>query len=121
MIFYKRKLEDNNIDFSERLELTKTIQKLASNSNDISWQEFNISKWKVKEKKIDTEALLNEVIELENKVYEEELKKDIVESKLDKSDEDYVYKKVISKDEIYVVELTGAATGVSQWTIGKNY
>ena len=115
----QEKLEDNNIDFSERLELTKTIQKLASNSNDISWQEFNISKWKVKEKKIDTEALFNEVIELENKVYEEELKKDIVESKLDKSDEDYVYKKVISKDEIYVVELTGAATGVSQWTIGK--
>ena len=38
---------------------------------------------------------------------------------LDDSDDNYVYKKVINKDETYVVELTGAATGVSQWTIEK--
>lgn len=113
------KLEDNNISSLDRLEITRKVLNLKAESKEIKWQEFNISKWKVREKNIDTQKLFNEVIELENKAYEEEFERDIAQSKLDKSDEDYVYKKVISKDEIYVVELTGAATGISQWTIGK--
>lgn len=113
----QEKLEDNNIDFEERLELTKTIQKLASYSKDISWQEFNISKWKVQKKNIDLEQLNDEVNQLKNTIYEMESNNEIAGNY--PNEENYVYKKEINKDEIYVVELTGAATGVSQWTIGK--
>ena len=113
------KLEDNNISSLDRLEITRKVLNLKAESKDIKWQEFNISKWKVKEKDIDTQKLFNEVIELENKAYEEEFERDIAESKLDKSDEDYVYKKVISDDEIYVVEVKSYATGVELWSIGK--
>ena len=113
----QEKLEDNNIDFEERLELTKTIQKLASYSRDISWQEFNISKWKVQKKNIDLEQLNDEVNQLKNTIYEMESNNEIAGNS--PNEENYVYKKEINKDEIYVVELTGAATGVSQWTIGK--
>lgn len=113
----QEKLEDNNIDFEERLELTKTIQKLASYSRDISWQEFNISKWKVQKKNIDLEQLNDEVNQLKNTIYEMESNNEIAGNY--PNEENYVYKKEINKDEIYVVELTGAATGVSQWTIGK--
>ena len=113
----QEKLEDNNIDFEERLELTKTIQKLASYSRDIRWQEFNISKWKVQKKNIDLEQLNDEVNQLKNTIYEMESNNEIAGNY--PNEENYVYKKEINKDEIYVVELTGAATGVSQWTIGK--
>ena len=113
----QEKLEDNNIDFEERLEFTKTIQKLASYSKDISWQEFNISKWKVQKKNIDLEQLNDEVNQLKNTIYEMESNNEIAGNY--PNEENYVYKKEINKDEIYVVELTGAATGVSQWTIGK--
>ena len=113
----QEKLEDNNIDFEERLELTKTIQKLASYSRDISWQEFNISKWKVQKKNIDLEQLNDEVNQLKNTIYEMESNNEIAGNY--PNEENYVYKKEINKDEIYVVELTGAATEVSQWTIGK--
>ena len=114
-----KKSEDSNIDFSDRLEITETLLKLVNDSNNISWQEFNISKWRVKQENIDIEQLNDEVNDLENTIYERERDKTIAGNILDDSDDNYVYKKVINKDETYVVELTGAATGVSQWTIGK--
>lgn len=115
----EEKLEDNNISSSDRLEITRKVLNLGIDSKEVKWQEFNISKWKVREKNIDTQKLFNEVIELENKAYEEELERDIAKSKLDKSDDDYVYKKEINKDEIYIVDVKSYATGVELWSIGK--
>ena len=115
----EEKLEDNNISSSDRLEITRKVLNLGIDSKEIKWQEFNISKWRVREKNIDTQKLFNEVIELENKAYEEELERDIAKSKLDKSDDDYVYKKEINKDEIYIVDVKSYATGVDLWSIGK--
>ena len=115
----EEKLEDNNISSSDRLEITRKVLNLGIDSKEIKWQEFNISKWRVREKNIDTQKLFNEVIELENKAYEEELERDIAKSKLDKSDDDYVYKKEINKDEIYIVDVKSYATGVELWSIGK--
>lgn len=113
------KQEDSNIDFPEKLEITETLLKLVNNSSHMGWQDFNISRWRVKQKNIDIEQLNDEVNNLQNTIYEKESDNRIAGNILDDSDDNYVYKNVINKDEIYVVELTGAATEVSQWTIGK--
>ena len=105
----------------------------------MDWQEFNISKWRVNEKNIDTQELEIQVENLDDDAKEEELRQRreaeeeaerareeekssrLAKEKLAISEDSIkcVYKNIISENEAYVVEVTGYSTGVEQWTIGK--
>ena len=132
-------LEKNNLNAMERFDVTNTVYKLANDSKEREWQEFNIPKWKVKEKNIDIDELENELEQLKEdarkeelrqkrkaeeeaeNVREEERKKELAKEKLEMSEDSVncVYKNIISENEAYIVEVTGYSTGVEVWTIGK--
>lgn len=132
-------LEKNNLNAMERFDVTNTVYKLANDSKEMEWQEFNIPKWKVKEKNIDIDELENELEQLKEdarkeelrqkrkaeeeaeNVREEERKKELAKEKLEMSEDSIncVYKNIISENEAYIVEVTGYSTGVEVWTIGK--
>lgn len=67
----EEKLKEENLSPSEKLEITNILLNIASNPEEMSWQEFNISKYKMKEKKVNIQELKNQIIELE-KIVEEE-------------------------------------------------
>ena len=132
-------LEKNNLNAMERLDVTNTVYKLANDSKEMEWQEFNIPKWEVKEKNIDIDELENELEQLKEDARKEELKqkrkaekevkqameeeraKSLAKEKLEMSEDSIncVYKNIISENEAYIVEVTGYSTGVEVWTIGK--
>ena len=67
-------LEKNNLNAMERFDVTNTVYKLANDSKEMEWQEFNIPKWKVKEKNIDIDELENELEQLKEDARKEELR-----------------------------------------------
>ncbi len=67
----EEKLKEDNIESSEKLELTNILLKLVTNSKEMNWQEFNISKYKMQEKNINTQKLREEILDLGRKITEE--------------------------------------------------
>ena len=125
-------LQKDNLNALDELRLTRTLLTLANEAKEMDWQEFNISKWRVNEKNIDTQELEIQVENLDDDAKEEELRQRREAREEEKSSrlakeklaisEDFikcVYKNIISENEAYVVEVTGYSTGVEQWTIGK--
>ena len=112
----EERLEKDNLTPVEQLEIKRILLNIVTEINeDMNWQEFNISKWKVKEKNIDIQKLKDEVEELEYKYKEE---KEVLEKKSKKS-ENYIYNEVINKNEEYFVKEIDSATGNALWEIGK--
>lgn len=132
-------LQKDNLNALDELRLTRTLLTLANEAKEMDWQEFNISKWRVNEKNIDTQELEIQVENLDDDAKEEELRQRreaeeeaerareeekssrLAKEKLAISEDSIkcVYKNIISENEAYVVEVTGYSTGVEQWTIGK--
>lgn len=46
----EEKLEEENISFEEELEITNILSDIVSNSKEMNWQEFNISRWEMRKK-----------------------------------------------------------------------
>ena len=111
----EEKLKEENINTSEKLEITKILLNISSNSKEMEWQEFNISRWKMKEKNIDEQELKNKKQELEDAIIEERKALE----KLSKKPENYVYTEAINENEEYVVEQIDTAMGDALWTIEK--
>lgn len=111
----EKKLQKEDITGEEKLDILNILLKVASNTKDLTWQEFNISKYKMQKRDIDIQEL-NIAIEETKKEIKEEDKINKIISKEPKS---YIYNEVVSEDETYFVEQVDAVMGTAVWKIGK--
>lgn len=91
----EEKLKEKSIGLSEKLEITNILLDIVSDSREMKWQEFNISRWIIKEKNVNTKELRNKIIELENTIKEEKE----VSEKISKKQENYIYSETINENE----------------------
>ena len=135
----ENELEKSDLNILNKFNLKLKLLQIVNDSQNMKWQEFNISKWKINEKNIDTKKLEDELEEISDEAEKErlrlmqieeekaqkerevEIERKLAERKLNISEDSAycVYKNIISEDEAYVVEVTAYATGTEQWTIGK--
>lgn len=66
----------SDMDIYTRYELARMLYYTAADANDMQWQEFNISKYKVKEKHINTQPLEERMRTVENQIMEQETEND---------------------------------------------
>ena len=59
----EEKLQKEDITGKEKLAILNNILRVASNTKDLSWQEFNISKYKMKKRDVDIQKLNIEIEE----------------------------------------------------------
>ena len=111
----EEKLEEENISFEEELEITNILSDIVSNSKEMNWQEFNISRWEMKQKDVNIQELKDRVEQLESLVREE---KSALE-KFSRKPDNYIYNEVINENEEYFVEQVDSVMGTAVWTIGK--
>lgn len=102
-------LKDKNEE--EKLSILKVLLNIANKSKKLSWQEFNIQKYKIRNK-INIENLNNE-IENVNKIIKD---KEKINQALSKKQ---IYKENISENEKYIVNEVDSVTGTSVWQIMK--
>lgn len=98
-------------DKTKKLELTKILLSIVKDNKEMKWQEFNISRWKVKQERINKEELRKQIEEQTNKIKEENEK--LKEAK------HYLYDESISENERYTVEVLDQFTGMQIWDITK--
>lgn len=119
----EEKLQKEDITGKEKLAILNNILRVASNTKDLSWQEFNISKYKMKKRDVDIQKLNIEIEETRKEIKEEEKINEIIS----KGSKSYIYNEVINEDENYLVEQVDAVMGTAVWKIskltdnGKNY
>lgn len=112
--FLNSKLQDEKTTEKEKLEISKILSNIISNTKKMSWQEFNISKHKMQQEisDLDLDELNSEIKEKEKMLKEQE--------KINETNsKEYVYKERVSKEETYIVETLYSATGQSKWQISK--
>lgn len=110
----EERLQKEDISGEEKLDILNILLKIASNTKDLTWQEFNISKYKMQKRDINIQELNIEI---------EQTKKEIKEEKnneiISKEPESYIYNEVVSEDETYFVEQVDAVMGTAVWKIVK--
>ena len=111
----QEKLEDENITAKEKEKYSQILLKVLNNSKEMSWQEFNISKWMFQLENNDEKKIKLQINELEG-MLEYNNKNDTIE---EKRPENYIYSKFISKDEEYFIEEIDKVMGDALWRIGK--
>ncbi len=108
------KLQKEDITSKEKLDILNILLKVASNTKELSWQEFNLSKYKIKKRDVDIQKLNIEIEETKKEIKEEE-----INEMLSKEPESYIYHEVINKNETYFVEQVNTLTRTEIWKIGK--
>lgn len=61
----EKKLENKNTTETEKIKILNILSQLVKGSKNLSWQEFNISKWEFKDKEINMQKLNEDIIELD--------------------------------------------------------
>lgn len=113
--FLEEKLKKEDITGEEKLDILNILLNITSNTRELSWQEFNISKYKMKKRNVDIQEL-NMEIEKTKEIIKEEEK---INQMLSKESENYIYNEVVSEDETYFVEQVDAVMGTAVWKIVK--
>ncbi len=108
----EKALDNNNIESSDKINILNKLLKIVNSTNNLKWQEFNFSKYKVKNKKIDIDKLKEQMSSLK-----EEEKNKI--STLDELGAYYIYEKMINEIEGYRVNQLDSVTGHCLWRIEK--
>ena len=111
----KERLKKEDITAKEKLHILNIIQKLADTSEELSWQEFNISKYKLQKDNIDMQKLYNDIEETKEQIENEE----IINRMLSNDAKNYIYHETINKDETYFVEQLDSVMGTAKWKIEK--
>lgn len=109
----EEKLKEH-ISIEEELKITKILLNIAQHQTEGKWQEFNISKMKLRNKKIDIEKLGDRKEELESLILKEAENTRLLE----KTPKDYIYLETIGKEK-YLVEEIDRAMGNARWSISK--
>ena len=111
----KERLQKEDITAKEKLHILNIIQKLADTSEELSWQEFNISKFELQKDNIDMQKLYNDIEETKEQIENEEKINQILSNDAKK----YIYQETINDDETYFVEQLDTAMGTAKWKIEK--
>lgn len=111
----EEKLQKEDITKKGKLDILNILLEMANNKKNLSWQEFNISKYKMKKRDIDIQELNIEIEETREEIKEEEKVNEIIL----KEPESYIYNETVNKDETYFVEQVDAVMGTAIWKIGK--
>lgn len=104
-----------NISIDEKVEILKILFNIANTSNEIKWQEFNLPKFRLKQKNINVKKLRDEKTKLE----------DLVKSRkaflkrVSENPQDVIYTEKINENEEYFVTRINAAMSSELWSIGK--
>lgn len=106
----EEKLKEN-IESDKKVKIEKTLLHIINNNKEMKWQEFNISRWKVKQKNVNKEELTKQIEEQINQIQEENEK--LKEAKR------YLYDESISENERYTVEVLDQFPGMQVWAITK--
>lgn len=109
----EEKLKDS-ISMQEELEITKILLNIAKQQKEGKWQEFNISKMELRNKKVDIKTLENRKEELESLIIKEAESTRL----LARTPKDYIYLETVGKEE-YLVEEVDRAMGSARWSISK--
>lgn len=111
-------LEDKlkeNISIDEKVEILKILFNIANTSNEIKWQEFNLPKFKLKEKNINVKKLRDEKTNLEDLVKSRKM----FLKRVSENPQDVIYTEKINENEEYFVTRINAAMSSELWSIGK--
>lgn len=111
----EERLQKEDITEKEKLDILSILLKMANSTKDLSWQEFNISKYKMQKRDIDIEELNTVLEETKEKIRKEER----IDKMISKEPESYIYHKAINEDETYLVEQLDTVMGTAVWKIGK--
>lgn len=106
----EEKLKEN-IENDKKVKIEKALLHIINNNKEMKWQEFNISRWKVKQKNVNKEELTKQIEEQINQIQEENEK--LKEAKR------YLYDESISENERYTVEVLDQFPGMQVWAITK--
>lgn len=106
----EEKLKEN-IESDKKVKIEKALLHIINNNKEMKWQEFNISRWKVKQKNVNKEELTKQIEEQINQIQEENEK--LKEAKR------YLYDESISENERYTVEVLDQFPGMQVWAITK--
>lgn len=106
---------EQDITDEEKLSIIKVLFNIANTSNDATWQEFNISKFKLKEKNIDVKSLRDEKMHLNELIAEHK----IILEKIANNAGNRVYSEKINENEEYFVTRIDAAMSSELWSIEK--
>lgn len=108
----ENKLRNENISNTEKLDILNLLTKLATTTQDLSWQEFNISKYNLKKRNIDVQELELEINKTRNEIVEENRINAI-------KNKNYIYNEVINSNETYLVEQVDSVMSTAVWKISK--
>lgn len=106
----EEKLKEN-IENDKKVKIEKALLHIINNNKEMKWQEFNISRWEVKQKNVNKEELTKQIEEQINQIQEENEK--LKEAKR------YLYDESISENERYTVEVLDQFPGMQVWAITK--
>lgn len=105
----------SDITDEEKLSIIKILFNIATTSNNTTWQEFNISKFKLKKKNIDIKSLRDEKMRLDELIAEHK----IILEKIANNVGNRVYSEKINENEEYFVTRIDAAMSSELWSIEK--
>lgn len=111
----EERLKKEDITEKEKLDILNILLNISSNTRELNWQEFNISKYKMQKRDVDMQELNMEIEKTKEIIKEEETINQII-SKESKS---YIYNEIISENETYFVEQVDAVMGTAVWKIVK--
>lgn len=105
--------EDKNVETSDRLTVIGKLLRILDTTEDMDWQEFNLSKYNLKKQNIDINALREKKSELVKKFEEERrIQKEYVSH-------NYFYNEMINDVEGYRVDEADVAMSDARWIIEK--
>lgn len=116
---FKVKLDNEKTSNNEKVEIINILLNIIKQNKNMTWQEFNISKYQAG-KDLNNEKKLNEEKKkLQEQIQEQEKNERKINSIISKKKEAYVYTEEINEDEKYYVEQVDSAVGTAWWRIHK--
>lgn len=109
-------LQQEKVETKDKLMVAKKMIKLAKENENMKWQEFNLSRYRFKTKKVDIQKLENVVSKLEEELRKEREKQIVT---YNSKSQNYIYEDMIDEEIGYRVNQVDHATGTAWWELEK--
>lgn len=103
------------LNLKDELDITRILSKIIRNKKELSWQEFNISTWKMSKDEAVLEELQEREADLRDKIKKEQERNE----KIERFNSNVIYKEVINENEQYIVQQVDKVMGTAVWSITK--